>query len=121
MTPVEAESKRRKAVEFLRRVGRDEDAARFDGMTATEYAERRGAELAENPKSKRRAVMQQTVGVTKAELSDTLDQIAELAEESLDSGLTREEVVAKVKEISDVASGEEDEEEEEEEEHEDPA
>jgi len=112
MAPTEEETKRRKAVEFLRRVGRDEDAARFESMTAGEYAEHRGAELAQNFKSKRRAVMQQTAGVTKAELSDILDQITDLAEEALDPELTREEVVAKVKEISDAASGEEDEDDE---------
>ena len=114
MTPTEAETKRRKAVAFLRRVGRDDDAARFEGTTASEYAEHRGAELSQNPTSERNTVMQQTVGVTKAELSDILDQISDLAEEALDPELTREEVVAKVKEISDAASGEEDEDDEEE-------
>jgi len=114
MTPTEAETKRRKAVEFLRRVGREGDADRFDSMTAREYAEHRGAELTQNPISKRRKGMPQTTAASKAELSDTLDQIADLAEEALDPELTREEVVAKVKEISDAASGEEDEEDDEE-------
>jgi hypothetical protein len=44
-------------------------------------------------------------GPTKAELSGTLSDIADLAEEALDPELSREEVVAKVKELADLASG----------------
>jgi len=56
----------------------------------------------------------ETAGPTKAELSGTLDQIADLAEEALDPELSREELVSKVKELADLASGnaEDDEEEE---------
>lgn len=45
-------------------------------------------------------------GPTKAELTDTLSDIADLAEAALDPELSREEVVAKVKEMADLASGE---------------
>lgn len=54
-------------------------------------------------------------GPTKGELTDTLSDIADLAEAALDPELSREEVVAKVKEMADLASGEGEEEEEEEE------
>ena len=47
----------------------------------------------------------ETAGPTKAELSGTLDQIADLAEEALDPELSREELVSKVKELADLASG----------------
>ena len=45
MTPSEAEAKRRKAVEFLHRIGNDDLAEEFEDMTAEEYAEHKGAEL----------------------------------------------------------------------------
>jgi hypothetical protein len=105
MSLSEAESKRRKAVEFLRRIGKDEDADRFEAMTPEEYAEHKGAELLQNPKGIRRKDMARETGPTKAELSDLLDEISDLAEEALDPELTREELVAKVKELADVASG----------------
>lgn len=47
------------------------------------------------------------------ELQGTVDSIGDLAEEALDPELSREELVGKVKEIQDLASGEESEEEEE--------
>ena len=50
---------------------------------------------------------------TKADLTDKLQQIEDLAKEALDPELTREELVVKLKEIADVASGEGDDEEDE--------
>jgi hypothetical protein len=50
---------------------------------------------------------------TAGELNETLAEIADLAEEALDPELTREEVVAKVKELADVAAGESEEDEDE--------
>jgi len=104
LTLSEAETKRRQAVEYLRRIGKDDDAARFDEMDAAEYAAHKGAELVQNP-HRRRMSMAQT-GPTKGELADTLDEIGELAEDALDPELTREELVVKLKEIADVATGE---------------
>jgi len=52
---------------------------------------------------------------TKAELLQTVSQVEDLVDDALDPELSREELVSKVKEISDVISGEEPEEEEEEE------
>jgi hypothetical protein len=114
MTRGEAETKRHKAVEFLRRVGRDDDADRFDGMDADEYAAHKGAELLPNPNW--RQTMARKMNPTVGELNETLEEIADLAEEALDPELTREEVVAKVKELADVAAGESEEDEDEDEE-----
>ena len=50
MTESEAETARRRAVTGLRNLGKEDEAERFDGMSATEYAEHKGIELRENPK-----------------------------------------------------------------------
>jgi hypothetical protein len=112
MTRGEAETKRRKAVEFLRRMGRDDDADRFDAMDADEYAVHKGAELLPNPSW--RQTMARKMNPTVGELTETLEEIADLAEEALDPELTREEVVAKIKELADMAAGESEEDEDEE-------
>jgi len=54
--------------------------------------------------------MARDAGPTASEMSDTLDQIADLAEEALDPELSREEVVAKVKQLADLAAGEDEDE-----------
>ncbi|HXA07653.1 MAG TPA: hypothetical protein VNY30_22560 [Bryobacteraceae bacterium] len=41
----ETESKRLKAIDFLRRIGKDDDADRFEDMSADEYAEHCGCPL----------------------------------------------------------------------------
>lgn len=51
---------------------------------------------------------------TKEELIEALDQISEVADSALDPELTREELVAKVKEIADLADGGDDEDEDDE-------
>jgi hypothetical protein len=56
--------------------------------------------------NRRQTTMARETGPTKAELSDTLSQVADLAEEALDPELTREDLVSKVKELADLASGE---------------
>ena len=104
MTRREAETKRRRAVEFLRRMGRDDDADRFEAMDAEDYAAHKGAELLPNPHW--RQTMARQMNPTAGELSETLEEIADLAEEALDPELTREEVVAKIKELANVAAGE---------------
>lgn len=97
MTPGEAEGKRRQAVKFLQRIGGD--SSRFEEMSAREYAESRGAELLPNPARRNT--------LTKNEMVETLDQAADLVDEALDPELSREELVGKVKELSDLISGEE--------------
>jgi uncharacterized protein YukE len=46
------------------------------------------------------------------DLQATLDAIGDLAEEADDAGLSREDIVQKIREISELVSGEEEEEEE---------
>jgi hypothetical protein len=106
MTEGEAEGKRQKAIEFLERIGRDAD--KFLEMDAAEYAESKGAQLLNPTRGKKT--------MTKAELDGLVDELADGLEEALDPSLTREQLVDKVKELANLASGEEDEEEEEEEE-----
>lgn len=102
MSPGEAETKRQKAVEFLRRIGKDDDADRFEAMDAGEYAEHKDAELLENP-TRRHAAMKRPKSRTdlEAELENANDYIEEL-ETKLDS-------------IAGIATGDEEETEEEEE------
>jgi len=110
MTRSEAETKRLRAVEFLRRIGKDEDAERLAEMSPDDYAAHKHAELMANP-YRRYRIMAQEAGPTKAELTERIDDIEDLLEEALDPELTREELVSKVKEIQTVASGEAEEEE----------
>ena len=109
MSEGEAEAKRFQAVEFLERIGGDAD--RFRDMSAREYADSRGAELLPNPSPGR-------IQMTKTELSQTLDELADGLDEALDPQLTREELVAKVKELSSLASGEDEDEDQDEDEDE---
>ena len=106
MTRSEAETKRRKAVEFLRRIGKPEDAERFEAMSPEDYTAHKHAELMANPYTRRYRIMAQEAGPTKAELADRIDDIEDLLEEALDPELTREELVSRVKEIQTVACGE---------------
>jgi hypothetical protein len=105
MTPSEAETKRRKAVEFLRRIGRDDAAERFEGMDAAEYAEHKGAQLLENPTRRHTMKRVKTKTEIEAELETANDYIEEL-ETKLDS-------------IAGIAAGDEDEEDDDEEEDDD--
>jgi hypothetical protein len=93
----QAETKRRQAVELLARIGGD--SGKFEEMSAQAYAQSRGAELLPNPARRNT--------LTKNEIVETLDQAADLVEEALDPELTREELVGKVKELSDLIAGEE--------------
>ena len=106
MSEGEAETKRHKAIEFLERIGGDAD--KFREMDAVQYAESKGAQLLNPSKGK--------TTMTKAELDGLVEELADGLEEALDPELTREELVVKVKELANLASGEEPEEEEEEEE-----
>jgi hypothetical protein len=97
----EAETKRQQAIEFMERLGGDAD--KFREMDAAEYAESRGAELLENPSRRPK-------DMTKTDLAETLDQLADGLEEALDPELTRSEIVAKVKQLASIASGEDEDE-----------
>jgi hypothetical protein len=102
MTEGEAETKRQKAIEFLERIGGD--AGKFRDMDAAEYAAHKGAELLPNP-------FKRSIKMTKSEMAETLDQLADGLDEALDPALTREELVSRVKNLADIAAGEEDEDE----------
>lgn len=100
MTSSEAETKRQKAVDFLRRIGNDDDADRFESMDAAEYAEHRGATFRENPTRRDRSMPRiKSRDQLKAELDEANEYIEEL-ETKLDS-------------IAGIASGEEDDDQEE--------
>ena len=79
MTRSEAEAKRQKAVEFLRRIGNDELADEFDNMDAERYAEHKGAEVIENPNNSRSKSMPNSK--SKAELESELDEANDYIEE----------------------------------------
>jgi hypothetical protein len=98
----EAETKRQQAIEFTERVGGDAD--KFRDMDAAEYAHSRGFEILDNPPTR-------LSSMTKSELAETLDQLADGLEDALDPELTREELVSKVKELAEMATGEADEDE----------
>jgi len=103
MTPGEAETKRQKAVVFLQRIGRDDDADTFEAMDAREYAEHKGAQLLENPTRRNKPMARmKSKPQLQAELDDANDYIEQL-ESKLDS-------------IAGIASGDEEEEAEEEDE-----
>jgi len=76
MTRSEAESKRLKAIEFLRRIGRDDDADRFEDMSTDEYAEHKGAHLLDNPHLQRRT--KAIMAKRKTELEQAQDDIGEV-------------------------------------------
>ncbi len=76
MTLSEAETKRRKAVEFLRRIGNDDLAEDFDSMDAEGYAAHKGAELIDNPS--RRIGMAKSKAALQSELEDANSYIEEL-------------------------------------------
>ena len=98
-------TKRLQTVEFLRRIGSDDAADDYDDMTSEEYAERRGTELLDNPRTGR------AQPETKSDLQDALDQIGDMAADALDPALTREDVIQKLKEIDDIVNGDGDEDE----------
>jgi hypothetical protein len=79
MTRSEAEAKRQKAVEFLRRIGNDGLADEFDNMDAEGYAEHKRAELIENPNNSRSKSMPSSK--SKAELESELDEANDYIEE----------------------------------------
>lgn len=104
MTGSEVESKRRKAVEFLRRIRKDEDAERFEATSPEDYAPHKGAELLENP-TRRFLMARKTVEDYRADIADLKDQIAELQEEN-------EALSDQLDAIQDILEPEEEEEEE---------
>lgn len=106
LTRSEAETKRQKAVDFLHRIGNDDLADEFEDMSPEEYAERKGAQLLENPKrSKSMARRRKTVDELEAELSDLQEQVSDLEEEN-------DALQSRLDDITNIASGEDEEDEE---------
>jgi hypothetical protein len=98
MTLGEAETKRLKAIEFLRRLGKDEDADRFEEMSAEDYAEHKGVELLDNPQRRNNMAR----GKSKADLEFELDEAKDYIEQ----------LEGKLDDIAGIAADDEDEEDE---------
>ena len=74
-----AETKRWQAIDFLRRIGKDDEADEFEAMTPEDYAEHRGAEIIDNPIERRSESMARNK--TKEQLQAELDEANEYIEE----------------------------------------
>lgn len=108
LTTSEAETKRQQAITFLNRIGKEDEAARFEEMDAEDYAASKGAELIDNPSKKdRRKTMAR--GKSKAELEAELDE----------SNSYIEELESKLDDIVGIAAESADEDDEEEEDDDD--
>jgi hypothetical protein len=105
ITPAQADLKKTQAADFMDRIGEPDRAQEFRQMSVDEYVEHRGITLTPNPQYGSYQ-MSQTAGPTKAELSDTLDELEQLLEDALDPELSREKLVGKIKEAADLISGE---------------
>jgi hypothetical protein len=103
VTREQAETKKEQAAALMQRIGEPDRADEYRDMSVEEYAQGQGLSLT-NPR--RGGIMSET----KSELNDKLDDISDLIDAALDAGLTREEVVAKVKEMRDVVESEEEDE-----------
>jgi hypothetical protein len=113
LTLRQLQSRKDKAVRFLRDVLNDPDRAEeVQEETLDDYAKRRRIQLL-NPTRRKSQV---PTGQTKADLARTLDEIADLTDEALDPENSREDVVRKLKDIAGLAEGDTGEEEDEEEE-----
>lgn len=104
MTKSEAATAKDKAARLMESTGQSDRADEFRSMSVAEYAEHRGATLMDNPRTRRGFMAR------KDELEDQIETIEDLVEEALDPELSREELVAKVKEIKDTIEGEEEDE-----------
>jgi len=111
VTYEQAKAKLAKAVKFLRDVAGDADRADdFAAMSVQEYAQHKGLTLQNPHKSRiKRTTRMATDTITKRELEDTLDEVADLLDEALDPELTREAAISKIKEAVEIISGGEDE------------
>ena len=103
----EAETKRQNAVELLRRFGNDEAASEFEGTTPEKYAQRKDAQLLENPfRRNTMAQRRKTIVELEAEVGDLQDQLGDLEEEN-------ENLQDQLNQIAGIAGGEDESEEDE--------
>lgn len=105
LTPGEAETKRHKAVDFLHRIGKDDLADEFEGMSAEEYAQHKGATLMNS--GTRKGTMAK--GKSKADLEDELDDANDYIEK-LESRLNDIVGIASEDDDNDDADNDDDEE-----------
>src|SRR5881296_3370421 len=99
-----------KAVRFLEDVADDPDKADdFAAMTPEEYAEHKHIRISNRRRNKMPRTALAELQETIDDQAETISSVSELVEEALDPELTREEIVAKLKEISELVEGEEDE------------
>ena len=113
MTRSEAESKRRRAVEMLRRFGKDEDAERFEAMSPEVYARHKGAEIIGNPYRRYKSVAKRKAAPTRGELEDRVEELESELEEVTEE---RDELAEQVDAVCDALGVEVEEEEGEDEE-----
>ncbi|MBZ5562327.1 MAG: hypothetical protein LAP13_07880 [Acidobacteriia bacterium] len=108
-TREQVKSRKEKAVQFAEDVLNDPELARqIEDETVDEYAAHRHIQIA-NPPSRSRTMPTRRSKVEQ-ELQDsqeTLDDIASLVDEALDAELSREEVIAKLKEMQELLPEEE--------------
>lgn len=105
----EAETARRRAVTGLRNLDRDDEADRYDSISANEYAEDKGIELVENPFGRRRSMARQKSSAElRAEISELKDQVTELEGEN-------ENLQDQLDQITDIVAPEEEEDDDDEE------
>lgn len=105
----------RKAEAFARNVLGDEGkASEFADMDVGEYAERRGITI-QNAGTPGRSNEREAAIMTKPEMETLLDDLDELLDGALDPRLSREQIVERVMEASDLISGPEEEEDDDEE------
>src|SRR5689334_742255 len=95
----EAERARRRAVTGLRNLGRDDEADRYESMSAREYATDKGIELVQNPNRRRCSMARtKTAAELRGEIADLKDQVSTLEEEN-------ENLQGQIDEIAQIASG----------------
>ena len=106
VTREQAERKKSQAAAFMERIGEDDRAVEFDGMSVDEYAEHRGLQIA-NPKRKARKTSM-PAGLSKAELQDTIDSAIGVLDEAYAPEATREELATAIGQALDILNGEDD-------------
>jgi hypothetical protein len=106
-TTGEVEQMQAKAVRFLTNVVGDPDkASEFEAMTPEEYAAHKKITIRDNPEISRRRISMAAASKAQVnDLNDQLDDIQDILDNALDPELSREEVVAKVKEAYGIVSG----------------
>jgi hypothetical protein len=106
-TVEQVEAMLKKAEQFARNVLADpEKAEEFASMGVDEYASRKGIEI-RNPEGRGGSHERTNAGgMSKTEMQSLIDEVDELLGAALDPRLSREEIIERVMEASDLISGE---------------